>query len=270
MMRTTRARLRVAALAAALTAANALPAIAGPPFLTDDPEPVGLGHFELYTFGTGDSSSAARSTVGPALEFNAGVLPNTQFHLVAPYASFAPPDGAKMTGYGDTEIGIKYRFVQETASRPQIGIFPMAEVATGDAPAGLGNGRTWFRLPVWIQKSWGPWKTYGGGGVALNSAPGAQNYGFGGWLIQRDLSSKITLGAEAFTQGANAIGGSGYTVYNVGGYYNPSSQLSVLFSVGHSLAGEQHAIHYLGLYYTFPRPAEENAEAAPEHVTGKP
>ncbi len=257
------ALLRAAALAAPLALASVAPAVAGPPFLTDDPEPVPFRHYELYTFKTSDTSHGARSVSGPSLEFNAGVLPNIQFHLVAPYASFTAPDAPKTSGYGDTELGIKFRFVQETSGRPQIGIFPMAEIATGDASRGLGNGRTWFRIPVWIQKSWGPWKTYGGGGVALNSAAGAQNYGFGGWLLQRDLSSKFTLGAEVFTQGANAIGSGGYTVYNVGGYYNPTAQLSVLFSVGHSMAGEQHAVHYLGLYYTFPHPAEESGDAHP-------
>jgi hypothetical protein len=255
--------LRTFALAAPIALASASPALAGPPFFTDDPEPVSFRHYEVYMFTTSDRVNGARSVSGPAIEFNAGVLPNVQFHVVAPRASFTAPDAPRMSGYGDTEVGIKFRFVQETAGRPQIGIFPMAEVATGDSRLGLGNGRTWFRIPVWIQKSWGPWKTYGGGGVALNNAAGAQNFGFGGWLLQRDLSSKFTLGAEVFAQGANAVGSRGYAVYNVGGYYNATSQLSVLFSVGHSLAGEQHAVHYLGLYYTFPHPAEEDRDAHP-------
>ena len=249
-----------------LALASVSPALAGPPFFTDDPEPVSFRHYEIYVFTASDRSKGMHSVSGPALEFNAGVLPNVQFHVVAPCASFTAPDISRMSGYGDTEVGIKFRFVQETAGQPQIGIFPMAELATGDSSRGLGNGRTWYRVPVWIQKSWGPWKTYGGGGVALNNAPGSQNYGFGGWLLQRDLSSKFTLGAEVFGQGANAVGSRGYTVYNVGGYYNVSSQLSVLFSVGHSMAGEQHAVHYLGLYYTFPHPPEENGDAHPPAV----
>jgi hypothetical protein len=261
------ALLRAGVLAAPLALASMVPALAGPPFLTDDPEPVPHKHFELYTFRTSDTSNGGRAVSGPALEFNAGILPNVQFHLVAPYAAFAPPDLARTSGYGDTEVGLKVRFVQETATRPQIGIFPMAEIATGDASRGLGNGRTWYRLPIWVQKSWGPWKTYGGGGVALNNVPGAQNYGFAGWLIQRDLSSKFTLGGEVFTQGPNAVGGRGSTYYNVGGYYNPTTQLNVLFSIGHTFIGERHAVQYFGLYYTFPRPAEDATPA--EHPTLK-
>jgi hypothetical protein len=242
-----------AVLAVALASSRA--AVAGPPFLTDDPEPVDQGHYELYVFGTRDADVAGATTTGPALEFNAGILPNVQFHVVAPYVSVAPALGPSAGGYGDTEIGVKYRFIQETPHAPQVGIFPMAELATGNGASGIGNGVTWYRLPVWIQKSWGPWTSYGGGGWALNAAPGMRNYPFAGWLLQRDLSPQLTLGAEVFTQGASGIGAGAFTVYNVGGSYNPSPQLSVLFSAGHSFIGAQHAVGYLGLYYTFPRPA---------------
>ena len=226
---------------------------AGPPFLTDDPQPVDYGHYEIYLFSTRGGSGTGNTIVGPAIEFNAGILPNVQFHVAAPYTNIWPNGGPFVGGYGDTEVGLKYRFIQETPQSPQVGIFPMAELATGNAPSGLGNGVTWYRLPLWVQKSWGPWTTYGGGGWALNSAPGARNYPFGGWLIQRDLSSKFTLGAEVFTQGSSGVGSSAFTVYNVGGYYNPTPQFSVLFSIGHSFIGAQQAISYFGFYYTFPR-----------------
>jgi len=203
------ATLRRAVVAVFAFCATCVPVLAGPPFFTDDPQPVDFSHYETYLFATGDRSDGATTKNGPAIEFNAGVLKNVQFHVVAPYTAVTGNGIPTASGYGDTEVGVKFRFVQETASRPQIGIFPMAELASGNAAKGLGNGRTWYRLPVWIQKSWGPWTTYGGGGVALNGAPGMQNYGFGGWLIQRDLSPKLTLGGELFTQGASAAGGSG-------------------------------------------------------------
>ena len=60
---------------------------AGPPFFTDDPEPVELHHMELYLswMGTRASDGAAGSL--PLVEFNEGILPETQLHLVAPLAS---------------------------------------------------------------------------------------------------------------------------------------------------------------------------------------
>jgi hypothetical protein len=107
-----------------------------------------------------------------------------------------------------------------------------------------------------VQKSYddGKWTADTGGGAAINNAPGRRNYGFGGLLVQRSLGSGLTLGAEVHAQGATAIGTTATTFYNIGGYINPSNQFSILVSLGHSVTGQSHAIGYLGLYYTFPRP----------------
>ena len=224
---------------------------AGPPFYTDDPEPVDYGHNEFYVFSTLDQSNGTNAVEGPAIEYNRGIAPNIQFHVVLPFSGFWPATGGGAYGLGDVETGIKCRFIDETDDRPQIGIFPMAEIATGSARRGLGNGRTWYRLPLWIQKSWGPWTSYGGVGLAINHAPGMRDATFGGWLIQRSWGRHLVLGGEVFRQNALSIGAHGYMLLNLGGYYNVTSGFSLLFSAGHSLAGEQHGVAYLGLYWTW-------------------
>jgi hypothetical protein len=239
---------RLATLLLALGLAAGLKA--GPPFLTDDPEPVDLNHWEFYVFGQGDHSTGYDSISGPAAEMNYGIAPNTQLHLIAPLANNSNADSGWATGYGDTEFGIKFRFVDETDALPQVGIFPMAELDTGDSRRGLGNGRTWYRLPLWLQKSWGHWTSYGGGGVELNSAPGERNSGFAGWLVQRDIGKYLTLGTELFWQSADANGGPGSAIANVGGSINFTEKFNLLFSAGHSVSGERHTVWYLGLYWT--------------------
>src|SRR5271157_4364090 len=169
---------------------------AGPPFLDDDPEPVELNHWEFYIFALGDRTAAANAISAPAIELNYGVAQNTQLHLIAPVANASSSGGGWASGYGDTELGIKYRFLEETDLLPQVGIFPLAELATGNAARGLGNGSTWYQLPVWAQKSRGAWTTYGGGGVVLNPASGQRDHGFAGWLVQRDIGRHLTLGTE--------------------------------------------------------------------------
>jgi hypothetical protein len=242
-------RARAVALVALVLAA-AVGMRAGPPFLTDDPEPVDLNHWEFYVFGQGDRGPDYNSISGPAIEMNYGIAPNTQLHLVAPFGRFSSAGSNAATGYGDTEIGVKFRFIDETESVPQIGIFPLVELPTGDSGKGLGNGRAWYRLPLWLQKSWGPWTSYGGGGIDLNSAPGQRNSGFAGWLVQRDLGKYLTLGTELFWQGAQAVGGKDYVLSNVGGSVNFTEDFNLLFSAGRSISGERHTVWYLALYWT--------------------
>src|SRR5579872_4299617 len=126
---------------------------AGPPFQTDDPEPIDFRHYEFYTFATADGTPVEMDTEGPAIEINWGALPNVHLHLIVPAAAIFPSNNARFapsgTGprafrLGDIEAGIKYRFVQETKHRPMIGTFTMFELPSGNAERGLGVGRTWY------------------------------------------------------------------------------------------------------------------------------
>ncbi|MGH8094094.1 MAG: transporter [Chthoniobacterales bacterium] len=226
--------------------------IAGPPFLTDDPEPVDLHHWEAYLFSSGMTSAAGSYAIeGPAVELNYGALPDTQLHLIVPLASVGGAGMPAASGLGDMELGVKYRFVHETNEWPQIGIFPMAELPTGDESRGLGNGRTWYRLPLWVQKSWGPWTTYGGGGAVVNPAPGQRDYPFGGWLVQHNIGKHLILGGEIFAQGPDTGSDKGFGALNFGGFYNFNEHFSLLFSAGHSVVGDRHTLWYFGLYETW-------------------
>ncbi len=244
-------RLRLLPLAV-LTAVLAFGhSAAGPPFLTDDPEPVPYRHWEAYLFSTWDRTPGGTDVQGPAVEVNFGAAPGLQLHLVVPRAAGRPRGDVSRSGLGDVEVGAKLRFVRETKHRPQIGIFPMAELATGDATRGLGNGRTWYRIPLWIQKSRGPWTTYGGAGWIVNPARGQRDHAFGGVLAQRAIGERLTLGGEIFAEGADAASGRGTTLANAGGYLDLGRGFSLLFSAGRSIRGERHDVAYLGLYRTW-------------------
>jgi hypothetical protein len=235
-----------------LILSNSNNALAGPPFLTDDPEPVDYGHWEFYLFSTLDKNIIDEKVDvnAPALEFNYGALPNIQLHLIVPYALSLPMAGPSNNGIGDIETGIKYRFIQETNNMPQVGIFPLFELPTGNANRNLGNGKLWMKLPIWIQKSWESWTSYGGAGYVINPAKDMRDYPYAGWLLQKKLNEKLTLGGEVFSQEASSINNRSFTVLNAGGFYNFTNNFSLLFSAGHSIIGEQHMIAYVGLLWT--------------------
>jgi hypothetical protein len=222
-------------LIAGVAAFSASGVFAGPPFQTDDPEPVDLHHYEFYIATQQTLTSNGRSATMPHLEFNYGALPNLQLHIVVPYAFNHPAGGATERGIGDTELGVKYKLIEETDGRPSLAVFPLYETPTGNSDRGLGNGKYQVFLPVWLQKSWGKWTTYGGGGYWLNHADGAKNNWFFGWLLQRELSEQLTLGAEVFHRTEQFEGQGASSGFNVGGFYNLDEHNHILFSAGRGL-----------------------------------
>jgi hypothetical protein len=244
--------VRRAAFAAMFLLA-ASPVFAGPPFVTDDPEPVPLHHWEVYI-----ASMWARGPDGtagdlPHVEVNYGGAPNLQLHMIVPYNFSRPAGGPTHRGLGDVELGFKYRFVQEGTRRPMAGIFPLFELPTGDEGEGLGTGHFHAFLPLWLQKSWGSgWTSYGGGGYWINPGAGNRNYWLFGWLLQKDLDEHLTLGGEIAHQGAAEVGGSGDLFFNLGGQYNFTDEQHLLFSIGRSIEGDTESSGYVAFQWTFP------------------
>jgi len=214
----------------------ARPAMAGPPFLTDDPGVVEYGHSEFYI--ATDMTKTADGTEGslPHLEYNYGFAPNFMVHVLVPYAFSDPKDGSSERGLGDIEIGLKYLVLDETKNLPMIGIFPIVTVPSGDEDKGLGNGSAQYFLPVWLQKNWGSWQTNFGGGYMINNAEGAQNSWFFGWQLQKDLSEQLTLGGELYYNTEEAEGEGSSTGFNIGGIYNFDDHNHLLFSIGGGLS----------------------------------
>lgn len=256
------------AAAAALCGALAPVAFAGPPFQTDDPDPVAFRHFEMYAFELSDSTTTGGTALeAPAYEVNWGAVPNVQIHLVVPLVSAFPPASQKVPTYfgvGDTELGVKLRLVKETKRRPEVGIFPFVELPSGNATKGLGVGSTWYRMPLWVQKSWGPWTSYGGGGEVVVRQTGYKDYPFAGWLVQRQLNKKLMMGMELFGHGAigDAVGSTRYaTMADLGGSYEFKEGFDLLFAAGRTVAGQPETYTYAALYWTWGKDSGADADA---------
>lgn len=247
-----------------ILAASQLGAQAGPPFQTDDPTPVDYGHYEFYIFGTVDGTPAEIDSTGPAFEFNWGAVPRIQLHVILPFGSINPsnspiyaPAGTGPSAFGltDTELGVKYGFIKQTKHRPQIGTFTMLELPTGSYTKGLGVGRVWYKLPLWMEKEFGPWSLVGGGGYTVVHQTQYNTFPYGGFLVKRELGEKLELSAEVFSHGGEGFATpqtQSSTLIDAGGYYHFNSPgLQLLFAYGHSIAGQTENYGYLGLYKTW-------------------
>ncbi|HEY3700594.1 MAG TPA: transporter [Spongiibacteraceae bacterium] len=208
---------------------------AGAPFQTDDPEPTEYLHHELYVASeqtkTADGSSGSR----PLVELNYGAAPDLQLSIGVPFEFDDARHGPYRRGLGDIELGAKYRIVQESDSSPMVSIFPIVDLPTGDSDQGLGNGASQFFLPIWFQKKWGNWQSYGGGGYWINRAAGAKNHWFFGWQVQRRLSARWTLGGEIYHETEEVAGEGSSAGFNLGGSYDLDARNHLLFSAGRGL-----------------------------------
>lgn len=234
-------------------------ALAGPPFKTDDPEPVEYKHWEVYLASQYERNRDDTAATAPHLEINYGAYPDLQLHLIAPLVYEKPEGESAQYGYGDTEFGLKYRFIHETELLPQVGIFPLIEIPTGDSDRGLGNGKAQVFIPLWLQKSWGPWTSYGGGGYWINPGEGNKDYWLFGWEAQRKITETLTLGAEVFHQTPSEEEGDTSTGFNVGGFIDLSELQHILFSAGRDFSGPNRFSFYVGYQLTF-GPAESTGQ----------
>jgi hypothetical protein len=229
-------------------------ASAGPPFVTDDPDTTDYKHWEIDFFSTYSNTAGGDFAQVPALEVDYGLVPDVQLHAIAPLTYSRAPGGSAQYGYGDTELGVKYRFFHETDSLPEIGVFPLVEAPTGNSGRGLGNGQTQIFAPLWLQKSFGKdkeWTTFGGGGFWYNPGEDHRNFYRFGWELQRDLTEHLTLGAEIYHETPMFGGDHGHTAFNVGGYLNFDEHHHMLFSVGRDIDGPNRFSCYLAYQLTF-------------------
>jgi len=226
---------------------------------------VDLRHYEFYIFGSMDGTPAELDATAPAIEFNWGAIPRVQIHAILPLGVIAPsnnpiylPGGAGPREFGltDSELGAKIALFKETKTLPQIGTFTMFEMPTGSYARGLGVGKVWYKLPIWLQKNIGKWLLDGGAGYQVVPQTGYRNFPYGGFLLKYTFGKRLEIGGEVFSHAREGFATpqtQASTMIDVGGYYHfkrhEGEQL--LFCYGHSVAGQTENYAYLGIYWTW-------------------
>ena len=233
-----RGRQTLTALICLIIAAEATinSAWAGPPFVTDDPEPVKYRQWEVNYAATETWRQGAASAGLPVIDANYGVLPDMQLH-VQPQYSYERTMNDKRFGVDDTQIGVKYRFLNigQEDSGWMVGIYPMLQVPTGDTRLGPSRGRRQSFLPLWIQRNSDRWTIYGGTGYRINPGADNKNSLFTGITALYQFTRSLQLGGEVFHETPDVVGGESATGFNLGGSYNLGPDYNLLFSAGRGL-----------------------------------
>ena len=227
------------------------PAYAGPPYVTDDPEPTDTGHFEIYAFADG---TATRDGQGgeTGIDFNYGGAEDLQLTAVVPLAYETPRGRGTVTGLGNVELAAKYRFLHQDDFGWDVSVFP--RVILPSASSNVGDQHAQFLLPFWAEKDFGDWSTFGGGGCALNNGDRSKDYCMAGWALTRKLLPDFTLGAEIYHQTADERGGKATTGLGLGIVYDLSENYHLMASYGPGIqnaAETDRAAWYTSVLFTF-------------------
>jgi Putative MetA-pathway of phenol degradation len=240
--------------------------LAGPPFLTDDPEPVGYGDWEINNYSSSVFAKGASFAVAPGSDINYGVLPEVQAHVNVALAASITSGIDTAYGPADLELGVKYRFLDAKPDDwwPQIALYPFLELPTGDASRGLGAGSVHAFLPLWLEKNYGKWTAYGGGGYWFNPGPGNRDFWYTGGVLMSQITDELQLGVELYHEtrsSTNAPGSPGFPIgtqnttgFNIGGIYDFDKTYHLLFSAGRGLenaAASNEFSYYAALRITF-------------------
>jgi hypothetical protein len=221
---------------------------AGPPFVTDDPEPPPVRGWEINIPFVLERTRDKLDMDAPLLDLNYG-LPNIQLKLEIPVKIVHVEGDATDAGPGDMLLGVKWRFIDDEQTQVQLGIYPQLLLPTGDSGRGLGDGRPAWVLPLVAQKSWGRWTLYGDAGYWWQTATDKRDYWYSGAVLEREINERLTLGVELFGNTPKERGDNFNVSFNLGGTWTLREHVNLLFSAGRRIVGDTDVMAYVGLQY---------------------
>jgi Putative MetA-pathway of phenol degradation len=219
---------------------------AGPPFVTDDPEPPPPGGWEINVPFIIERTPGKTEMNAPLFDLNYG-LPNIQLKLEFPIEIVHQESDGTAAGAGDLLLGVKWRFFNNEKSQFQLGTYPQLLVPTGDHARNLGEGRVAYVLPLVVQKTWDKWTLYGNFGFWWQTAAESRNYFYAGAVLEREINERLTLGVEVFGNSPKERASRSDIAFNIGGTWKLNERFNLIFAGGRDIAGDTTAMGYIGL-----------------------
>ena len=220
-----------ARFAAACAAVFSTAALAGPPFVTDDPQPTDLHKWEIYNFVGGEHVDGQTST-NVGLDLNYGGAKDLQLSASFPFSK----DPGDTRALGDIEVAAKLKILHQGKGNfgLDVAVFPRVFL-----PTGRNTIRARILLPLWLGRDYGRWSVFGGGGYVFNPGPAERNYWTQGVVVNRQMRPGWQLGLEYYGSGPAAIGDSPTNGLNIGTVIHLKGPYSILGSFGQGLNRKQ-------------------------------
>lgn len=209
-------------------------AAGSPPMITDDPGTPGNGHWEINVGVSTERRPGEQISEAPVVDLNYGVGERLQLTYEVPYLVQRADGDATVSGFGNSSLSVKWRFLDGGEHGWAMSVFPKIEFNNPGSSSdhrGLVESGSTFRLPFQLQKDWGP--------VTLNFQVGRQFRTDGdSWLygavITRQVTPKVALAVELAGTAAVSLDRSALTL-NFGLVVEVNERSSFMASIGREL-----------------------------------
>ena len=237
-------------IALALAPWGELRAQAGTPFLTNDPGTPGDGNWEINLGAMQLSEHQSSNTQLPQLDANLGVGERLQLTYEVPYVFASASGEPAHSGWGNSVLGLKWRFFDQGDQGWQLATFPQLTLARSSSSVqnGLASEGPRLFLPLEVSKQVGPLVVdLEGGYFFARNGPEERILGL---VVGGPVAARLELDAELYS---DRVMGSppGDTTLDVGVRYRLHPAFILLAMAGRSINGNSdgHAqfLGYLGV-----------------------
>jgi hypothetical protein len=123
------------------------------PLTTDDAGTVEKGKFQFETGFDFTRQDNHDREISPSLTISYGLLEKMDVGIGSGYLFVLPKEGENENGFGDTELKLKYRLLDERGWMPSFAVTGNLKIPTASESKGLGSGKTDFGINTIVTKN---------------------------------------------------------------------------------------------------------------------
>jgi len=123
-----------------------------------------------------------------------------------------------------------------------VAVYP--RLVLGSLSREVGDTRPALFVPVWIGRDGKGWSTYGGGGCTFRHERGTTTACQAGWVVTRDLTDRLHVGAEIVHQTPAQTGDRASTAIGAGVTYDLNDHYHLLAYAGPNLQNVSQTARY--------------------------
>jgi hypothetical protein len=206
----------------------------GPPMITDDPGTPGNGKWENNIAIAVEHRPGEWLLDTPQLDLNYGWGDHIQLNLQTAYRLLKQNDHGGVGGLGDTQLAVKWRFLDEEQSGFDVSTYPrvLFNIFQSSVRRGLADDGTRFRVPIEIAKKFGRIEVDTEIGALVGTA--GRSEWLSGFVVGTELTKKTEVMAELYATARNDFS-QDTLVLDVGWRYELNKHAIWIASIGHEL-----------------------------------